>query len=101
MSAMLKTLFLRNAKRQAKDYLIYFITMIISVALIYAFNGLVFSKEIAELATMMASLPIVIVTASIIMIFIIGWLVSYTINFILHKRSKELGTYMLLGIEQK
>lgn len=98
---MLRTLSLRNASRQAKDYLIYFITMIISVALIYAFNGLVFSKEIATLGGMMAVLPMVIVGASLVMIFIIGWLVAYTINFILHKRSKELGTYMLLGIEQK
>ncbi|MDQ0359741.1 ABC transporter permease [Breznakia pachnodae] len=98
---MLKTLSLRNAKRQAKDYLIYFITMIISVALIYAFNGLVFSKEISELGELMSFLPYVIIAASILIIFIIGWLVSYTMNFILHKRSKELGTYILLGIEQK
>ncbi|MFV0393486.1 MAG: ABC transporter permease [Coprobacillaceae bacterium] len=98
---MLKTLSMRNASRQAKDYLIYFITMIIAVALIYAFNGLVFSDKIKDLGSMMSSLPAVIVAASLVMIFIIGWLVSYTINFMLHKRSKELGTYMLLGIEQK
>lgn len=41
---MLNKLSIRNAKRQAKEYLMFFATMIGAVALIYSFNSLVFSE---------------------------------------------------------
>jgi len=46
---VLKKLSLRNAKRQAKEYLIFIATMIGAVALIYSFNSLVFSETISSL----------------------------------------------------
>lgn len=97
----LSKLSLRNAKRQAGDYLVYFISIIISAALIYAFNCLVCSGEIKQLSSTMENLPIVIVLASIVVVFIMGWLVNYTMVFMLKKRSRELGTYMLMGMENK
>ena len=36
----LSKLSLRNAQRQAKDYLVYFVTIVLAAALLYAFNGL-------------------------------------------------------------
>ena len=66
----------RNAKRQAKDYLVYFVSIILAAALIYAFNGLVVSDEIATLSQNMAAIPFAIVAASIAVVFIIGWLVA-------------------------
>ena len=98
---MLSKLSLRNARRQARDYLVYFVTIMLSAALIYAFNGLVFSDEIRNLSEMMESMPLVIVLASIVVVCIIGWLVSYTTRFMLNKRSREFGTYILLGIENR
>ncbi len=50
---MLGKLSIRNAKRQAKDYIIYFITVIISVALMFSFNSLAVSKDISELSSSM------------------------------------------------
>ncbi|WP_343210170.1 ABC transporter permease [Anaerolentibacter hominis] len=97
----LSKLSLRNAKRQAQDYLIYFITIVMAAALMYAFNGLIFSGEIRSLSKVLDSLPLVIVLASIVVVCIIGWLVSYTTRFMLSKRSRELGTYILLGLENK
>ena len=67
---------LRNARRQARDYLVYFATVIISAALLYAFNGLLFSDEIRELSSLMESLPIVITLSSIAVVCIIGWRIS-------------------------
>lgn len=101
MSVTLSKLSVRNAKRQARDYLVYFITIIMTAALVYAFNGIVFSSEIHSLGSMMASLPLIIVFASIVVVGIMGWLVSYTTGFMLRKRSRELGTYILLGLETK
>ena len=45
---MLAKLALRNVRRSAKDYLVYFFTMTVVVALMFAFNSLLFSKEIRD-----------------------------------------------------
>jgi len=98
---MLSKLSFRNAKRQARDYLVYFITITLSAALIYAFNGLVVSPEIKRLSKLLVNLPLVIVPASVVVVFIIGWLIYYTMRFMLVRRSRELGTYILLGLENR
>lgn len=92
---------LRNAKRQAKDYLVYFVTVVMAAALLYAFNGLVFSQELQAISQMTEQLPLAIVMASVVVVCIFGWLVSYSIQFMLSRRSRELGTYILIGLENK
>ncbi len=67
----------------------------------YAFNMVVFSKDIKSLNQMMDSLPIMISFISVIVIAVIEWLVHYMNCFMLEKRSRELGTYMLLGISSR
>ena len=47
MSVTLSELSLRNARRQARDYLVYFVTVVMAAALLYSFNGLVFLKRSA------------------------------------------------------
>ena len=54
----LSKLSLRNARRQARDYLVYFLTVVLAAALLYAFNGLVFSGEIRALSQSMATHPL-------------------------------------------
>lgn len=99
ISVTLSKLSLRNARRQARDYLVYFVTIVMSAALIYAFNGLVFSQEIRRLSAALDVMPLIIVLASIVVVCIIGWLVQYTISFMLTRRGRELGTYILTGLE--
>ncbi len=98
---MLSKLSLRNAARQLKDYLIYFITIVIAATLIFAFNALVFSQEIRSLSNLLDTLPLMIGIASFVVVCIIGWLVFYTMRFMMKRRSREFGTYLLLGIERK
>lgn len=100
-SVTLSELSLRNARRQAKDYLVYFVTIVLAAALVYAFNGLVFSQELQSLATMMDAMPLIIVLTSMVVVCIIGWLVQYTTGFMLTRRSRELGTYILIGLESR
>lgn len=57
MSVTLSKLSLRNARRQARDYLVYFFTMVLAAALLYSFNGLAFSGEIGTLSENMELLP--------------------------------------------
>ena len=94
----LSKLSLRNARRQARDYLVYFVTVVMAAALLYSFNGLVFSREVQQLSEAMNTLPFVIVLASIVVVCIFGWLVSYATGFMLSRRSRELGTYILVGL---
>lgn len=98
---MLGKLSVRNAKRQAKDYIIYFITVIISVALMFSFNSIAVSEDISELSTYMKDFGKAIFGISVIIIFVMAWLINYTMKFMLEKRSKEFGTYQILGIEKK
>ena len=98
---MLGKLSVRNAKRQAKDYIIYFITVIISVALMFSFNSIAVSEDISELSTYMKDFGKAILGISVIIIFVMAWLINYTMKFMLEKRSKEFGTYQILGIEKK
>lgn len=97
----LSKLSLRNAKRQARDYMVYFVTVVMAAALLYAFNGLVFSRELISLADYMGSLPLMIVLASIVVVCVFGWLVAYATGFMLRRRSRELGTYLLIGLENR
>ena len=98
---MLGKLSIRNAKRQSSDYIIYFITVIISVALMFSFNSIAVSEDIHELSIYMEWFSKAISGISIIIIFVIAWLINYTMKFMLEKRSKEFGTYQILGIEKK
>lgn len=98
---MLGKLSFRNAKRQTKDYCIYFITVIISVALMFSFNSIATSNDISELSSYMEYFSKAIAGISIIIIIVMAWLINYCMRFMLEKRSKEFGTYQILGIEKK
>lgn len=97
---MLKQLSIRNAKRQAREYMIYFITITCTVSFMYGFNALIFSDTVSSLPEL-EILFYMIIMISILIVFILGWLVHYMTNFMLKKRSKELSTYMILGISNK
>ena len=46
---MLGKLALRNVMRSARDYLVYFLTMTVVAAIMFAFHSLIFSEEIMQL----------------------------------------------------
>ena len=101
MSVTLSKLSLRNAQRQARDYLVYFVTVVMAAALLYAFNGLVFSQEVQTLSKSLSSLRLTLVLASIVVVCVFGWLVNYATGFMLSRRGRELGTYLLIGLTNK
>ena len=98
---MLKKLSKRNAKRQAMDYIIYIITLVITVVLMLSFNMVVFSEEISAIIKEPSILPFLIVVVSIMVVFIMGALVNHITVFILKRRSREFGLYMLLGLKMR
>ena len=72
---MLGKLAIRNAFRSIRDYRIYIITVTIAFALMYAFNMIVFSEDIMMLNRMMLTFAYMVVFISILVVFVIGWLV--------------------------
>ena len=91
----------RNVRRSARDYLIYVLTMTFIVALMFAFNSIIFSRDIQkmyELAGMMAAM---IGIATFFIVLIVAWLINYMVRFMLEKRSREFGIYLLIGMKKK
>lgn len=94
---MLTDLSVRNAKRQFREYILYFITLSCTVSFVYAFNSLIFSDIIEELSCM-EILPYMISAASGLIIIVMGWIISYMANYMLKKRSREFSIYMISGV---
>lgn len=96
---MLKKISLQNAKKQFAEYMIYIITMIMTVALLLAFNMIIFSDEISMIIKEKSILQLILVTVSILVVLVMSALVKHITMFMVKKRSREFGLYMLLGIE--
>lgn len=102
---MLFKLALKNIKKSFKDYAIYFLTLILGVAIFYMFNSLdsqtvmqnvsLSTKQIIEL--MINTLGIV----SIFVAIVLGFLIVYANNFLIKRRKKEFGIYMTLGMGKR
>ncbi len=98
---MLSKLAFRNMKRSARDYLVYIFTMTVVVALMYAFNSLIFQNELENYFELEAMLEMMIGLSTVFIVLIIAWLINYMVRFILEKRSSEFGIYLLLGMKKK
>ena len=98
---MQNKIILKNARYWAKDYAIYLLTIVFSISLIYSFNLLVFSEDIQRLSNGMNVLTGVIIFLSFVIVWVLGWLIHYMAKFMMKKRSREFGTYMLLGVPNK
>lgn len=98
---MLNKLALRNVLRSARDYLVYFLTMMLVTAIMFAFHSLMFSEDLRQLFEMALLLAMLIGLATFFVVLIIAWLINYMVRFILEKRSREFGIYLLLGMKKK
>lgn len=91
---------LRNLKRSLKEYSIYVFTVTITMTLLYAFFAIAFSGEMQDLVTTYDNVKSIMIMVSILVTLIIAWLIYYISNFILQKRSREFGMYLLLGMKR-
>lgn len=91
----------RNAKRSIKDYFIYLITMIIISSLMFAFNSMIFSEDIIKLCSMAGVMAALIGVASVFIVFVVAWLINYMVKFMMEKKSKEFGVYLLIGMKKR
>lgn len=95
-----------NVRKNFKDYSIYFLTLMIAVALFYAFNSLgsqsAFKSATSDATDSMSKQLISMLSIlSKFIAVILAFLIIYANNFLLKRRKKELGIYMLLGMENR
>ena len=100
---MLAKLAFRNVARASRDYAIYFITVALGVALFYAFNAVhsqtvLFDALSADSVRMFDLLTMLIGLFSVVVAFVLGFLVVYANRFLIRRRRREFGTYLLLGM---
>ncbi len=95
----------RNLKKSISNYTVYFVTLIIGVSIFYVFNAIqdqtvtkeIFSRDISIITL----LKQVISAASVIVSGALAFLVVYASNFLMKRRKKEFGIYLLLGMSKR
>ncbi|MEG0573807.1 MAG: FtsX-like permease family protein [Erysipelotrichaceae bacterium] len=96
---------LANVKKSYKDYLIYFLTLSISVCIFYTFNTFNEQQAIIEItktnSMIMDQFVIILNFLSIFVSIVLGFLILYANQFLIKRRKQEFGIYMLQGMENK
>ncbi|PBE74215.1 FtsX-like permease family protein [Clostridioides difficile] len=104
-SESFKKLALNNVKKSLKYYLIYFITLVFGVIILYTFNSL--DNDIAILsnnALLSSSISFVrgiVSIFSILVCIIFAFLIIYANNYLMKQRKKEFGIYSILGMDRR
>ena len=92
-------------KKSIKDYAIYFLTLVLGVAIFYMFNSLDSQQAMLEVSESTRDLiELMINMLGVISVFIaiiLGFLIVYANNFLINRRKKEFGIYMTLGMGRR
>lgn len=93
-----------NVKKSYKDYTIYFLTLTLAVCIFYSFNSIESQRAFVEMEASQKQYAEMLVNimsyVSIFVSVILGSLMLYANNFLIKRRNKELGTYMILGMSK-
>ena len=102
---MLFKLSIKNMKKSFKDYAIYFLTLVLGVAIFYMFNSLDSQQAMLEVSQSTRSMiQLMIQLLGMISVFIaivLGFLIVYANNFLINRRKREFGIYMTLGMGRR
>lgn len=102
---MLFKLSAKNITKSIKDYAIYFFTLVLGVAIFYVFNAiesqsvmLQVSENTAEIIELMTN---ILSGVSVFVSFILGFLIIYASRFLIKRRNREFGIYLILGMGKR
>lgn len=94
-----------NMKKSIKDYAIYFFTLVLGVAIFYVFNAietqtamLRISADTRQVVQLMSKM---IAGVSVFIAFVLGFLIIYASRFLMKRRNKEFGLYLILGMGKR
>lgn len=103
---MLAKLAFRNIRRSVRDYGVYFVTLVFGVAVFYAFNSVSSQSILFDLESE-SSASVFVLTGeflgmfSVVIACVLGFLVLYANGFLIRRRKKEFGTYLMLGMNPR
>ncbi len=99
---MLFKLSFKNIRKSFKDYMIYFLTLILGVAIFYVFNALDSQQAMLAVSSSTKSIMKLMVSmlsgVSVGVALVLGFLIIYANNFLIKRRKKEFAIYMTLGM---
>lgn len=102
---MLFKLSLKNIKKSFKDYAIYFLTLVLGVAIFYVFNAMDSQQAMLELndaeKEIIGLMNEFLGGVSIFVAIVLGFLIIYASRFLIKRRKKEFGIYLTLGMGKR
>ncbi len=101
---MLFNLSIKNIKQSFKDYAIYFVTLILGVAIFYIFNALETQTVMLQIndtaKDIVKMMNNILSGVSIFVSFVLGFLIVYANRFLMKRRKREFGIYLTLGMSK-
>lgn len=102
---MLFKLSFKNMKKSIKDYTIYFLTLVLGVAIFYMFNSLDGQQAMLQVSQSQREIIRLMIEmlefVSVFVAVVLGLLIVYASNFLINRRKKEFGVYMSLGMGRR
>ena len=102
---MLSKLALRNTRKSFGDFAVYFLTLTFGVAAFYAFGSVEAQSALASLGSLKAdnlkTLGTTMDVMSVVVAIVLAFLVFYANGFLIRRRKREFGTYLVLGMPKR
>lgn len=102
---MLFKLSINNIRKSIKDYAVYFFTLIIGVSVFYVFNAIktqsVMLNVTSDMRNIIKMMTNMLASVSVFVSVILGFLIIYATRFLIRRRNREFGLYMLLGMSKQ
>ncbi len=97
---MLAKLAFGNMRKLLHDYAVYFLTLVLGVAVFYAFNTISVQGDFlrGDVGEMLGEVGQILDGVTVFLAVILGFLMVYANNFLMRRRKKELGLYQVLGM---
>lgn len=96
---------IQNVKKSYHEFLIYFMTLMFSVCLFYMFNSFQAQQEMMVLkesdGSIFTTISIFMAFLSVFVVLTLAFLMVYANRFLIRRRKKEFGLYMLMGMPNR
>ena len=96
---------LGNVRRSIRDFGIYFLTLVLGVAVYYAFNSVTQQSAVLRLSgnmrTLVQELGTIIRGVSIFVAVLLAFLVLFGNRFLIRRRKREFAIYLPLGMDRR